>query len=107
VGVGVRRLHRRQHHSGALRPEHLVEPAAELRVTIADNEADPASSFSQDKQQVAGLLGDPGAVGVGGHSSQVDPPGVQFDAEQHVQPLQPDRVDGEEVARHDPGGLLA
>jgi hypothetical protein len=37
----------------------------------------------------------------------VDPPSVQFDEEQHVQPSQPDGVDGEEVARHDPGGLLA
>jgi hypothetical protein len=30
-----------------------------------------------------------------------------FDEEQHVQASQPDRVDGEEVARHDPDGLLA
>jgi hypothetical protein len=37
----------------------------------------------------------------------VDPPAVQLDEEQHVQPLQPDRVDGEEVARNDPGALLA
>jgi hypothetical protein len=37
----------------------------------------------------------------------VDPAGVQFDEEQHVQPPQQDRVDGEEVARNDPGGLLA
>jgi hypothetical protein len=32
------------------------------------------------------LLGDPGAVGVGGHSGQVDDAGVVFDEEQHVQP---------------------
>jgi hypothetical protein len=37
----------------------------------------------------------------------MDPVGVQFDEEQHVEPPQPDRVDGEEVARDDPGGLLA
>jgi hypothetical protein len=37
----------------------------------------------------------------------MDPAGVQFDEEQHVQPPQPDRVDGEAVARDDPGGLLA
>jgi hypothetical protein len=37
----------------------------------------------------------------------VDPSAVQLDEEQHVQPLQPDRVDGEEVARNDPGALLA
>jgi hypothetical protein len=32
---------------------------------------------------------------------------VQFDKEQHVEPPEPDAVDGEEVARHDPGSLLA
>ena len=37
----------------------------------------------------------------------MDPPGLQFDEEQHIQPSQPDRVDGEEVAGNDPGGLLA
>jgi hypothetical protein len=37
----------------------------------------------------------------------MDPAGVQLDEEQDVQPPQPDRVDGEEVARHDPGRLLA
>jgi hypothetical protein len=37
----------------------------------------------------------------------MDPPGVQFDEEQHVQPPQPDGIDGKAVARHDPGRLLA
>jgi hypothetical protein len=35
----------------------------------------------------------------------VDPAGVQLDEEQHIQPSQPDGVNGEEVARDDPGGL--
>jgi hypothetical protein len=107
VGVSVGCLHRRDQHLGVLRTEHVVEPAAELRVTIANKEADPASSFLEDKQQVAGLLGDPQTVGVRSDPSQVDPPGIQLDEEQHVQPPQPDGVDGEEVASDDPGGLLA
>jgi hypothetical protein len=37
----------------------------------------------------------------------MDPPGVQLDEEQHIQPPQPDGVDGEEVTGDDPGGLLA
>jgi hypothetical protein len=53
------------------------------------------------------LLGDPGAIRVGRHPGQVDPPGVQFDEEQHIQPPQPDGVDGEEVAGDDFCGLLA
>jgi hypothetical protein len=44
---------------------------------------------------------------MGGHAAEVNPSGVHFDEEQHIQPLEPDRVDGEEVTGHDPGGLLA
>jgi hypothetical protein len=79
----------------------------ELRVVIAQHEANLSSLLAQDQQQVAGLLGNPRAVGVGGHAGQVDASGVELDEEQHVEPLQPDRVDGEEVTRHDSGGLLA
>jgi DDE_Tnp_1-associated len=41
-----------------------------------------------------------------GHASEVDLTGVQLDEQQHVQPLEPDRVDGEEGTGHDSGGLL-
>jgi len=44
---------------------------------------------------------------MGGHASEVDPAGGHFDEEQHIQPLQPHRIDGEEVAGDDPGRLLA
>jgi hypothetical protein len=71
VGVRVRRLHRRHEHVDTLRLKHVIEPAAELRVSIANEEAHPASSFVQGQQQVAGLLGNPGAVGVGRHAGQV------------------------------------
>jgi hypothetical protein len=69
----------------------------------------PAGGFdgSSPPAAVAGLLGNPGALWVGGHASQVDSPSVQLDEEQHRQPPQPDRVDGEEIAGDDPGGLLA
>jgi hypothetical protein len=108
-GVGVRlgRLHRRQHDISALRAEHVVEAAAELRVPIAQQKAHLTPSLLQPGQQVAGLLGGPGASWVGGHAGQVAPPGADLDEEQHIQPPQPDGVNGEEVAGNDPGGLLA
>jgi hypothetical protein len=37
----------------------------------------------------------------------VDPAGIQLDEEQHLQPPQPDPVDGEEVTPDDACGLLA
>jgi hypothetical protein len=74
---------------------------------VADKEAHVSSPLPEHQQQVAGLLGDPGTVRVGGHPGEMDPSGVQFDEEQHVEPPEPHGVDGEEVAGHDPGGLLA
>jgi hypothetical protein len=95
MGVRVGGLHRRQQHLGALRAEHVVEAAGELRVVVAQQEAQPPSSFAECQQQVACLLGNPGAVRVGGHPSQVDPSRLVLDEEQYVQPPQRDRVDGE------------
>jgi hypothetical protein len=40
-------------------------------------------------------------------AGKMDPPAAKLDEEQHIHPPQEDRVDGEKVARHDPGGLLA
>jgi hypothetical protein len=63
VGVGVRCLHRRDQHLGALGAEHVVEAAGELRVAVAQHEAQLSASFAEHQQQVAGLLGDPQTVG--------------------------------------------
>jgi hypothetical protein len=98
--------HRGHHDIGALRAEHVIEAAAELRIAVAQEEAHAPSPLLHCKQQVASLLGDPGTVGVGGHPGQVDSPGVQFEEEQRVQASQPDGVSSEEVARDDPGSLL-
>jgi hypothetical protein len=56
VGVGVRRLHRRDQHLGALGAAHVVEAAGELRVAVAQHKAQLSSSFAEHQQQVAGLL---------------------------------------------------
>jgi hypothetical protein len=72
-GVRVRRLDRRDAHLGALGAEHVVEPATERRVPVADNNAHPPAALAQHQGEVAGLLGDPAAVGVGGHPAQVHP----------------------------------
>jgi hypothetical protein len=92
-------------HLAAFRADH-VEAARELRVAVTEQEADPSPSLFQHQEEVASLLGDSAAVGVGGHPAHMDPTSVQLDEEQYVQSPQPHCVDGEEVARHDPGGLL-
>jgi hypothetical protein len=107
VGIGVRRLDRRDEYLGALGAEHVVEPATELRVAVAEHKAQSLSSIRCRQEKVAGLLGDPGTIRVGRHAGQVDPAGGQFDEEQHIQPPQADGIDREEVAGEDAGCLLA
>jgi hypothetical protein len=107
IGVRVGRLDWRAQHLGTHGAEHVIEGAAELRVAVADQQVHPSSPLVEHQQQVACLLGDPGAVRVGGDAGQVHPAGVQLDEEQHIQPPKPDGVDGEEVAGDDPRGLLA
>ena len=56
-------------------------------------------------EEVAGLLGGPGACRVGGDAGEVDVAGAESDEEQYVNATLQDRVDGEEVRRHDGLGL--
>jgi hypothetical protein len=74
---------------------------------VAEHQAHLPTPLAQYQQQVAGLLGDPAAIRMGGHPGQVDPPGLQLNEEQHIQPPQRNSLDGEEVARDDPCGLFA
>jgi hypothetical protein len=73
LGVRVRPgcPHRRAEHLATVRAEHLVETAAELGVPIVDKEAHLPAPLAQHQQEVAGLLGDPAAVRVGGHTAQM------------------------------------
>jgi hypothetical protein len=66
-GVGVGRLQRRDQYLGVVRTEDLVETAAELGVPVLDKGSAPAGPLAQHQQEVAGLLGDPAAVRMGGH----------------------------------------
>jgi hypothetical protein len=51
--------------------EHGVERGGELAVPVADQEPEPVGAFAEIHEQVAGLLGDPGAGGVGGDPGEV------------------------------------
>jgi len=77
VGVRIGRPHRCQQHLGAFCAEDVVEAAAALRIPVAEQEAHASPALLQREQQVAGLLGDPGAVGVGGHPRPGGPVGCR------------------------------
>jgi hypothetical protein len=64
-----------------------------------------AARWSSVSSRFPGLLGHPGAGGMGGHAEDVDLAGGQFDEEEHVDSFEEHGVDGEEVAGQDRVGL--
>jgi hypothetical protein len=95
-----------QHHVDALRAEDVVERWAELPVTVADEEAHPASLLLQYLREVAGLLGYPGVVGVGWYPAKCTNL-VSRSMKNSTYSAAARCVNGEEVAGQDSGGLLA
>ena len=103
-GVGVRGLDRCTDDLRTNRVPDVIEGPGELAIAVADQESEAALLIKLAKD-IPGLLGDPGAGGVGADTSEVDSSGVQLDEEQHIQPLQEHGVHGEEVAGEDAGCL--
>jgi hypothetical protein len=105
--VGVGRPHGCADDLGTGRAPHVIERPGELGVPVADQEPERSGLIAKDGDEVAGLLGNPEAGGIVSDAGKMDPPPAKLDEEQHLHPPQENRVDGEEVAGQDPGGLLA
>src|SRR5450759_5431510 len=69
VRVRTRRAHRRADALDTDRGEHLVEAGGELGVAVADEEAEWPSGLLEVGGEVAGHLGHPGGVRVGGDTA--------------------------------------
>src|SRR6266702_838544 len=96
---GSRRNFDRLH---VLASEDGVEDARELCVAVPDQEAEGADPAAEVHEQVAGLLGGPEAVRMGGQAEDVHPPGRYLHDEQHIEAPEEDRVDMEEIAGQHP-----
>jgi hypothetical protein len=105
VGIRPRRPHRRAQHLDALGGKHRIERGGELGIPIPDQEPEPPDAVVKTHEQVAGLLGHPRPGWMGCHTEHVDPAGGHLEHEQHLQPLQEDGIDGEEVHRQYTLGL--
>jgi hypothetical protein len=89
--VRVRRPHRRSDHPRPVATEDRVEGAAELAVTVVDQESAPRAAIVEVHQQVARLLQHPPAVRVARAGHVLDPAAADADEEEDVQPPQPCR----------------
>ena len=68
--------------------EDCVERGGEFAVPVADQEPEPVRAIAEVHQQVAGLLRDPGAGGVGGDPGEVRMAAVVFDDDEDVEAAQ-------------------
>lgn len=98
VRVAVRCLDGRADHGDPFALEDVIEAAAELGVAIVDKEAERLLAIVERHQQVARLLGCPGACRVRAAGDELDPAALEREEEEDVDPLQPGRLDGEEIA---------
>ena len=67
-GIRSWRANGREDDLDADRREHGVETGCELRISIADEETHLASGLFELRCEIAGDLGHPQTVGVGGHA---------------------------------------
>src|ERR671938_1200818 len=98
-GVRLRRSHRRADDLDPFASEHDVEVARELAVAIVDEEANRCRSLAERPGELAGLLANPAAAWVCRAASEMHAAAAELDEEEHVQPLQPEGLDREEVDR--------
>ena len=95
-------------HLDARVGQDRVERRRELSGPVADEEPEPGGALAEVHDEVAGLLGGPGPVGMSGHAQHVQVAVADLEHEQDVEPPQRERaVDVEEVDREHAGGLGA
>src|SRR3989442_8254549 len=83
-----------------------VEGVGELAGPVTDEESELPGACAEIHEQIAGLLGGPQTVGVGGDAHDVNVTGAHLKDEEYVEALQGERaIDVEEVTGQQCGGL--
>ena len=77
--------------------EDPVKTLGELLIPIANQEAERFLALRQRPRQLPGLLRHPGPAWIGCAPGEMHTTTAQLDEEEHVEPLQPDRLHGEEI----------
>jgi hypothetical protein len=99
--VGPRCPHRSLDDPDVDGGEDRVEGGGELGVAVADQEPEASTGVVEVHAEVAGLLGQPGAGGVGGDAEDVYAAGGVLEDEEDIQPVQGDGVEVKQVAGQD------
>jgi hypothetical protein len=99
--VGPRRPYRCLDDADVSGGEDSVEGCGELGVAVPDEELEATADVVEVHEQVASLLGQPGAGWMRSDAEDVHSPGSVLNDEERVQPAQGDGVEVKEVAGQD------
>ena len=95
--VGLWRAKWRPNDLSPLASEHLIKLIGEFLIPIANQKPQRFRALGQSPRQLTRLLDDPRGTRVRRATGHMHTAAAQFDEEEHVEALQPDRLDGEEV----------
>jgi hypothetical protein len=104
LGVGVHpgRLRCALEDRDVLRGEDRVEGLGVFVIPVAQQVSEGAGALAEVGQEIPRELRDPDRTGMGSDSEDVHAPGAKLHYEEHIQPLQSDGVDVEEVRGQQP-----
>src|SRR5207248_8569141 len=105
--IPFRGLNRRTNNARALSLKDDIDTARELSIMVANQVSDWVGTLGERPRDVPRLLRHPFAVGMRRAAGQVHATTGDSDEEQHVEPLEPDDVDGEEIHGNDALGVRA
>ena len=95
--VGLRGPKRRPNDLNPAALEDAVKTLGELLTPIANQEAERFLALRQRPRQLPGLLRHPRPARIGRAPREMHATTAQLDEEEHVEPLQPDCLHGEEI----------
>jgi hypothetical protein len=103
--VCLRSLKRRPNNTHLLGFKDGVEAARELAIAVANQQSNRLRPFNERPGDLPRLLRAPFTVRMRRAAGSVDAAAADFNEEQHIQSLEPYRVDGEEIHRDHALGL--
>jgi hypothetical protein len=95
--VGLGRTKRRPNDLNSVAAEHVIETIRELLIPIANQKPHRFRALGQGPRQLPSLLNDPCRARIRRATGDMHRTAAQLDEEEDVEPLQPDRLDGEEI----------
>jgi len=97
-GIGIGSLKGCGENMEAFADENGIESIRVLAIVVPDEKSQRGLGIVDVPQDLSGLLRDPGPGGVGRDARQVYTPSSNLDEEEHIQGMEGNRFNGEEIA---------